>query len=109
MLAGTDAPMPRVYPGFSLHEELVVLVASGLSPAAALRAATLTPAVVLGIADTAGSIAVGNRADLVVLDGDPLSDIGNTRRIHAVVLDGRLLRRSALDALLAQAQRLSGP
>lgn len=103
VLAGTDAPMPRVYPGFALHDELELLVESGMSPHAALRAATLAPASFLGIADAAGSVAVGKRADLVLLDADPLIDIRNTRRIHAVVLDGRLLRRSALDALLANA------
>jgi len=108
VLAGTDTPMPRVYPGFSLHEELEHLVESGMSPQAALRAATLAPASFLGISDTAGSVAVGKRADLVILDADPLSDIHNTRRIHAVLLDGRLLTRSALDALLAKAENTAG-
>ena len=105
VLAGTDAPMPRVYPGFSLHEELQLLVESGMSPQAALRAATLAPASFLGIAEEAGSVAVGKRADLVVLDADPLRDIRNTQRIHAVLLDGRLLRRPALDALLVEAAK----
>lgn len=110
LLAGTDAPMPRVYPGSSLHEELELLVASGLSPAAALRAATLAPAIFLGLAATLGSVAVGKRADLVLLDADPLLDIRNTRRIHAVLLDGRLLTRAALDALLAAAAQVArGP
>lgn len=105
IVAGTDAPMPGVYPGFALHEELEALVLAGLSPAAALRAATLTPATSFGISDTAGSVVVGKRADLVLLDADPLRDIRNTRRIHAVVLAGRVLRRAALDALLAGAER----
>jgi len=108
VLAGTDAPMPKVYPGFSLHEELQLLVESGMSPQAALRAATLAPASFLGIADRAGSVAVGKRADLVILDADPLRDIRNTQRIHAVLLDGRLLRRSALDALLIEAAKEGG-
>jgi imidazolonepropionase-like amidohydrolase len=95
LLAGTDAPMPRVYPGSSLHEELELLVAVGLSPAEALRAATLAPAAFLGRAHDLGSIAPGKRADLVVLDADPLLDIRNTRRIHAVILDGRWLPRPA--------------
>ncbi len=105
VLAGTDAPMPEIYPGFSLHEELALLVDAGLSPRAALRAATLQPAQFLGLSATQGSIAVGKRADLVLLDADPTRDIRNTRRIRAVVLDGRLLRREALDALLADAAR----
>ena len=64
ILAGTDSPMPGVYPGFSLHEELALLVESGLTPVEALRAATLAPAEFLGIAGTTGSVAVGKRADL---------------------------------------------
>jgi imidazolonepropionase-like amidohydrolase len=105
LLAGTDTPMPGVYPGFSLHEELALLVESGLSPMDALRAATSAPASFLGIADSSGSVSVGKRADLVVLDANPLTDIHNTARIRAVVLDGRLLTRAKLDELLANAAR----
>jgi imidazolonepropionase-like amidohydrolase len=101
--AGTDAPMRNVYPGFALHDELERLVDAGLTPAEALRAATLVPATLFGIEKDAGTIAIGKRADLVLLDADPLRDIRNTRRIDAVVLDGRLLDRAALDALLAKA------
>ncbi len=100
ILAGTDAPMPLVHPGDSLHRELELLVESGLSPAAALRAATLDAAEFLGRSADAGSIAVGKQADLLLLDADPLQSISHTRRIHAVVLDGRLLRRAELDTLL---------
>lgn len=103
ILAGTDAPMPGVYPGSSLHEELELLVAAGLSPAAALRAATLDAAAFLERADETSAVAVGRRADLVLLDANPLLDIRAVRRIHAVLLAGRLLRRPALDALLAPA------
>ncbi|WP_257388527.1 amidohydrolase family protein [Tahibacter caeni] len=105
LLAGTDAPMPGVYPGYSLHEELALLVAAGLSPRAALRAATLAPARLLGQDTDFGTVAVGRCADLVLLDADPTRDIGNARRIRAVVLDGRVLTRDALDALLADAAR----
>ena len=104
ILAGTDAPMPLVYPGFALHTELQLLVESGLTPADALRAATIWPAEFLGLSETSGSIAVGKRADLVLLDANPLSDISHTQRIHAVVLDGRLLQRADLDALLRTAE-----
>jgi len=103
ILAGTDSPMPGIYPGFSLHEEMALLVESGLTPREALRAATLAPAEFLGIAATTGSIAVGKRADLVLLDADPIRNIRNSRRINAVVLDGRLSRRTDLDALLEEA------
>jgi imidazolonepropionase-like amidohydrolase len=100
ILAGTDAPMPQVYPGFSLHKELELLVEAGLSPADALRAATIWPAEFLGMSDSIGSIATGKRADLLLLDGNPLSDISQTQRIRAIVLDGRLLLRADLDRLL---------
>ena len=103
ILAGTDAPMPLVYPGFALHDELELLVECGLSPAEALRAATIAPAEFLGQAESRGSVAVGKRADLVLLEADPLRQIGNVRRIRAVVLDGRLLRRADLDSLLRAA------
>ena len=101
VLAGTDTPMPRVYPGFSLQQELELFVESGMSPADALRAATRAPALFLGIGDESGSVAVGKRADLVLLDRNPLRDIRNIRGIRAVVFDGRLLTRSALDVVLA--------
>lgn len=105
ILAGTDSPMPGVYPGYALHDELERLAESGFSPADALRAATLAPATFLGIAAESGTIAAGKRADLVLLDADPLSDVRNTRRIDTVILDGRVLRRAAIDALLAEAAR----
>lgn len=109
IMAGTDAPMPGVYPGFSLHEELQLLVDAGLTPVEALRAATLEPARFLHIEDVSGSVAVGKRADMVLLDADPTRDIRNTRRIRAVVLAGRLLERSQLDALLGEAAATSHP
>jgi hypothetical protein len=106
ILAGSDSPAPTVIPGFGLQEELVQLVAlAGMTPAEALRAATLGPARFLGLADSLGTVEVGKLADLVLLDADPLADIRNARRIHAVVANGRLLDRAALDRLLAQAER----
>jgi imidazolonepropionase-like amidohydrolase len=101
ILAGTDAPMPLVYPGSSLHKELKLLVECGLSPADALRAATIWPAEFLGLDESSGSIGIGKRADLVLLDDNPLREIKNTQRIRSVVLDGQLLQRDELDALLA--------
>ena len=104
ILAGTDSPMPQVYPGLSLHNELKLLVEAGLTPADALRSATIWPAEFLGLSDVHGSIAIGKRADLLLLDGNPLSDISQTQRIHAIVLDGRLLLRADLDRLLKSAE-----
>jgi imidazolonepropionase-like amidohydrolase len=100
MMTGTDAPMPEVYPGFSLQDELARFVEAGYTPREALRAATLAPARFLGQEAASGSIAPGKRADLVLLTADPARDVRNTRRIDAVVLGGRLLRRAELDALL---------
>jgi hypothetical protein len=90
LLAGSDMLNPFVYPGSSLQEELELLVKSGLSPTEALQAATLRPAEYLGMTDRFGIIETGKLADLVLLDANPLENITNTRRITAVVLNGRL-------------------
>jgi imidazolonepropionase-like amidohydrolase len=101
ILAGTDtAAGVRVYPGFSLHEELELLVQAGLTPMGALQAATRNAGKYLGLADT-GTIEEGKRADLVLLDADPLMEIKNTRKIQSVVLAGRYFSRADLDRLLA--------
>jgi len=102
-LAGTDLVRPFIYPGFSLHEELQLLVSAGLSPTEALQAATLNPAKFLGIEDTLGTVDKGKLADLVVLDDNPLEDIRNTQKIRAVIVNGKYLDRTALDKLLADA------
>jgi imidazolonepropionase-like amidohydrolase len=100
MMTGTDAPMPEVYPGFSLLDELQRFVDTGYTPREALRAATLAPARYFGQEATNGSVAAGKRADLVLLAADPTRDVHATRRIDAVLVGGRLLRRADLDALL---------
>jgi imidazolonepropionase-like amidohydrolase len=104
LLAGTDTPQPFVYPGFSLHQELELLVRSGLTPLEALRTATYNPADFLGALDSLGTIARGKIADLDLLDANPLTDIRNTRRISAVVANGRVYDRTALNALLNHVQ-----
>ena len=107
ILAGTDTMNPRCFPGFGLHDELALLVSAGLSPLAALQAATRNAADFMGQLDRRGTIEVGKTADLVLLDKDPLADIHNTRSIQAVVLSGKLYPRAALDAMLAKAQTLA--
>ncbi|MBS0571098.1 MAG: amidohydrolase family protein [Proteobacteria bacterium] len=97
ILAGADTPMPWIYPGYSLHDELERLVDCGLSPVQALRAATIGAVKFLGLDADRGTIEAGKRADLVLLDANPLKDARNLRRIHAVVLAGRLLRRADMD------------
>jgi imidazolonepropionase-like amidohydrolase len=91
--AGTDTPQQFVVPGASLHRELELYVASGLSPAQALRSATVEAASLLGVQDRVGAIDAGKSADFVLLDADPLTDIRNTRRIWMVVRDGVLVAR----------------
>jgi len=100
LLVGTDIGSFGMVPGASLHDELALLVEAGLTPAEVLRAATLNPARFLRIDDLHGTIAVGKRADLVLLEGDPLADIRNTRRIAAVFRERRMLGRVQLDSLL---------
>lgn len=104
-LAGTDtAAGVRVYPGFSLHDELTLFVKAGFTPLEALQTATLNPAQYLGLTET-GAVERGKRADLVLLDANPLDDINNTRKIRAVVLAGRYLSRDNLDGLLHQVEQ----
>jgi len=106
MLAGTDLGLPLVYPGSGLHDELELLVReAGLTPMQALQSATRNPPRFFGLEDEEGTIAPGMVAELVLLDADPLEDIANTRRISAVVLNGRYLDRPDLDALLLEAER----
>jgi imidazolonepropionase-like amidohydrolase len=104
LLAGTDVGGALITPGFSLHQELALMVEAGLTPLQALQAATLNPARYLGLTDQMGTIAAGKAADLVLLDANPLDDIANTRRIRAVVLRGAYLSRGDLDRLLAGAE-----
>jgi imidazolonepropionase-like amidohydrolase len=103
IMAGTDVGNPYVYPGFSLHDELALLVESGLTPMEALQAATRNPAKFLGRTDV-GTVETGKIADLVLLDANPLEEIRNTRRIAAVVVGGRLLSKPSLDAMLAEVE-----
>lgn len=96
-----DYSWERNLPGSTLHETLADFVARGLTPLAALQTATINPAQALRATDTLGTVAVGKLADLVLLDANPLTDIGNTTKIRAVVANGRYFDRVALDRLLA--------
>jgi imidazolonepropionase-like amidohydrolase len=104
ILAGTDTMNAFCFPGFSLHDEMALLVDAGLSPLAALQAATLNPAQYLGLSDQLGTVEKGKRADLVLLEANPLEDIRNTKKIAAVVVDGRYLAKEALQTMLADAE-----
>jgi imidazolonepropionase-like amidohydrolase len=97
--AGTDTPIAFAVPGYSLHSELEFLVRAGLSPLEALQSATVRPAEYFSLQDEMGSIDVGKRADMVLLDANPLDDISNTKSIAGVVTKGRWLSNEALGAL----------
>jgi imidazolonepropionase-like amidohydrolase len=101
MLAGTDAAFanPFLFHGYTLHDELQRYVQAGLTPQQALMTATVNPGRFLKRRDLAGRVSIRQIADLVLLDANPLVDIRATRRIHAVIANGRLYDRAALDAL----------
>lgn len=100
LMTGTDAEFLGAQPGSGLHTELELFVALGMTPREALRAATSTPARVLRIADSVGTIRAGNVADLVLLSANPLEDVRNTRRITGVFRAGRWLPAGAMTASL---------
>jgi imidazolonepropionase-like amidohydrolase len=104
LLAGTDVVKAQFIPGFSLHDELMLLVSVGLSPGEALEAATRKAARLVGLNDV-GTVESGMRADLVLLDANPLESIANSRRINAVMTTGRLFDRKTLDQMLADIER----
>ncbi|MEO7962567.1 MAG: amidohydrolase family protein, partial [Gemmatimonadaceae bacterium] len=97
ILTGTDSWLA----GYAFADEMEPLVRAGLTPARVLRAATLDASRYLGEEQLWGTVAVGRRADLVLLDTNPLTDVSAARRVHAVVVSGRLLRRADLDARLS--------
>lgn len=100
IMAGTDAEFLGAQPGFGLHTELEIFVGLGMPPIDALRAATVTPATVMRIADSVGTIAPGKVADLVLLAANPLADIRNTRRISGVFRAGRWLPQTEIAKML---------
>jgi imidazolonepropionase-like amidohydrolase len=105
LLLGSDAPQVFNVPGFSLHDELQLLVEAGLSPYAALAAGTSEAARFLG--SNTGTIEIGRDADLVLLDANPFEDIRHTRRIHGVMLRGHWYSAHDLHARL-EAYRTTG-
>lgn len=104
ILAGTDTPNPYTYPGFSLHDELALLVEAGLSPLEALQTATMNAAQFLDLDRTLGTVEAGKLAYLVLLDANPLENIDNTRKIAAVVVNGKYFSRDELDKMLSNAK-----
>ena len=96
VLPGTDANVPGVAPGFSLHDELEALAGAGLPNRYILEAATRRAAEFLGVSEDRGTVEVGKRADLLLLEADPLENVANTRRIAVVIVNGRVLAAAEL-------------
>lgn len=109
LLTGTDCFTPGILPGFSLHEELELLVRSGLSPARVLQITSLEAARYLGREQWSGTIEPGKVADLVALDADPLADIRNTTKIHTVVMRGSRIGPEERAELLTDIERRAAP
>jgi hypothetical protein len=106
LLAGTDAGwvQPYVYAGFSLQDELALLVRAGLTPVESLQTATINPARFLGMEKDLGTVEKGKIANLVLLDADPLTNIHNTTKISGIFLSGKEFDRAALDQILKSAE-----
>lgn len=102
LVLGADAPQVFNVPGFATLRELESMVAAGLTPFEALQSGTRNPAIALGVPESFGTVAVGRRADLLLLEADPLADIRNVWKRAGVVLAGRWLPASELDARLAE-------
>ncbi|MDC1116256.1 amidohydrolase family protein [Luminiphilus sp.] len=100
--AGTDTPIGWSIPGYSLHTELEQYVEVGMTPLEALHSATVAPAEYFGLEDEMGQLQVGFIADAVLLTGNPLENIIDTRRVQAVINRGTLLTRAQLDSLITE-------
>jgi predicted amidohydrolase YtcJ len=100
LLVGSDSPQAFMTPGDAVHRELEAFVAAGLTPYRALLAATRNPAEYLGHR-SGGTVAVGRPADLVMIDGNPLVQIGNTRRVVGTMVGGRWYDSTAIAGIKA--------
>lgn len=108
ILAGTDTPNPYCFPGFSLHDELQIMVESGLTPLQALQTATLNPAIFFNILNDYGTVSEKKLASLVLLQDNPLESIKNTTHIQAVILRGRFIDGKEINDLLAKVRKMAG-
>jgi imidazolonepropionase-like amidohydrolase len=100
LIVGTDCPIPFEVPGFSLYGELQNFVDAGLTPYAALKAATRDAAKLLDALDEFGTVAVGRRADLILVDANPLDDVANVAKRVGVMVRGRWFSESELQEKL---------
>jgi len=106
IVSGTDSGNPNLYPGFSLHEEFLLMQEAGLSPYQVLYTTTVNPAKMLGIADRLGTIEVGKDADMVLLERNPLNHIRNTQTIDGVMVKGTWLDRIEIQHMKANLERV---
>jgi Amidohydrolase family len=106
ILAGTDFPNPHCYIGFGLHEELEWLVKAGLTPAEALKTATIHPAQFMNTADKNGTVAVNKKANLVLLTKNPLENISHTKSIETVLLNGKVYTSAQLQMMMEAVKKM---
>lgn len=97
LMTGTDSLLPRLVPGFALHQELHEMVAVGLTPFEALRTSTTIPYEYLGESRDAGTIAVGKKSDLLLVEANPLEDISAAAKIAGVLMRGRWIGKAEID------------
>ena len=109
LLVGTDLMIPGIFPGFSVHEEMVLWQQAGIPPLDVLRSATLIPAQFLGLADRLGSVKEGKTASLLLVRGNPLDDVRNAQQIEGVFLRGQYFNRKMLSSLLEEAKEAAQP
>jgi hypothetical protein len=107
ILAGTDTYNAYCFPGFSVHDELELMVEAGMTPLEALQTATLNPAQYLNRLQSLGTVEKGKLADLLLLDANPLEKIGNTRKIAGVVVNGKYLARASLQKMLNDVETIA--
>jgi hypothetical protein len=106
---GTDAGNPAVFFGPSVHREMELMVKAGISPAEVLKAATINAAEILGKGDQLGTISKGKLADILVVDGNPLTNIQSTQNIHMVIKNGKILDRAELARRINPPENPSSP
>jgi len=106
-LAGTDTFNAYCFPGFSVHDELELFVQAGFTPLEALQTATLNPAKYLGLTSSLGTIEKGKIADFILLEANPLENVSNTRKIAAVVANGKYLPKESLQTMLETVEAIA--
>lgn len=108
LLLGSDAPQIFNVPGFSIHHEIAIMEAAGLTPYQVLQSGTVNPARFFGQADDWGQVREGMRAELLLLNGNPLDDLDNLRKVRGVFVNGRWHEQASIDAMLSSIRKRYG-